>query len=139
MNNITMSASGFIDSPGGILLISTVVTVGVPTLCIGILCLVFVCIVKLVRQSKHFTSSQINAEQQPKQTEVEGAEFKAKDPALSEVPPPSYEHIDEYKSVDLENDGVVRTQYRFFVSTNNATSSPPHYDSLEAKRKCTDQ
>ena len=133
------SAAEFIDSPGGIVLISAAVTIGVPALCIVILCLVFVCIVKLVRRSKHFASSLIDAERQPKQTELEGAECEAKDSALSEVPPPSYEHIDEYKNVDLANDGVVRTQFRFSLSTNNGTSSPPDYDSLEVKKNSMDQ
>ena len=128
-----MSESEFIDSPGGIVLISAAVTIGVPALCIVMLCLVFVCIVKLIHRSKHFASSQnlVGTERQPKQTELEGAEFKAQDPTLSEVPPPSYEHIDEYKNVDFENDGVVRTQFKFSLSTNNGTSSPPDYDSLE--------
>ena len=133
-----MSESKFFDSLGGIILISAVVTIGAPALLILILCLVFVCIVKLARQSKNCASSQIDAEGQPKQTELEGAEFEAKDPTLSEVPPPSYEHIDEYKNVDLENDGVVRTQFKFSLLTNNGTSSPPDYDSLEVMN-CTNQ
>ena len=113
-------------------IVSLVITVAILLVCI--VCAVFTCLVccnSCLCQACVTIHHQRHTENQSKQEDDETNEPKGGN--LSEAPPPSYKHAEEYQNVDLEHAEVVRLKQSTYKLSSHVeleeVSLPPDYTS----------